>query len=312
MTERFSEGRLQVAAVLHRLVNERIAPGTGIRPDAFWAALESIVEELGPKLAALLRKRDELQAKLDIWCRSLEGKSPEPAATTNFLIEIGYLAPEGADFEATTLGVDPEIATVAGPQLVVPVMNARYALNAANARWGSLYDALYGTDIVPESDGCEKTSAYNPRRGARVIAMARAFLDQAAPLAQGSHKDAVAYSVSAATLVVKLTNGTQTGLEEASKFAGYSGQPASPRAVLLRNHRLHIEVQIDRATPIGPTDPAGVKDVLLEAALTTIEDFEDSIAAVDAEDKALVYANWLGLMKGDLTEPFRKVGHTIH
>ncbi len=311
MTKRISEGGLQVATVLHRLVNERIAPGTGVAPKAFWAALERIVEELGPRLRALLQKRDELQARLDAWCRSLGGKIPEPAATKKFLIETGYLIPEGEDFEATTRNVDPEIAEVAGPQLVVPVMNARYALNAANARWGSLYDALYGTDVIPESNGCEKTGQYNPRRGVRVIAMAREFLDQAAPLALGSQKDVTDYAVAEGRLAVKLANGIQTGLAEASKFAGYAGSPASPNAVLLRNHGLHIEVQIDRAHPIGRTDQAGIKDVLLEAALTTIQDFEDSVAAVDAEDKALIYSNWLGLEKGDLTETFDKGGHTI-
>ncbi len=311
MPSRVIEGDLQVAQPLHDLLKSRIAPGTGIAPEAFWAALAGIVAELGPENRRLLQKRDELQAKIDAWHRSRQGQPHNPAAYHRFLIEIGYLLPEGEDFQITTANVDAEIASIAGPQLVVPVNNARYALNAANARWGSLYDALYGTDVISEADGCARAGAYNPRRGAKVIAFAREFLDQAAPLTQGSHKDAAGYAIRDGKLTVKFTNGTQTAFQQPEKLAGYVGAPDAPSAVLLQNHGLHFEIQIDRQHPIGRTDAAGVKDVLLESAITTIQDFEDSVAAVDAEDKAAVYANWLGLAKGDLAGTFEKNGHKM-
>lgn len=311
MTQRTSQGGLQVATVLNDLLTQRICPGTGLEPAAVWAALENIVAELAPKVRSLLVKRDELQVKIDAWHRARAGQPHDAEAYRRFLTEIGYLLPEGPDFSATTANVDAEVAVVAGPQLVVPVTNARYALNAANARWGSLYDALYGTDVIPETDGCKKSGDYNPARGAKVIAFAREFLDKAAPLARGSHKDASAYSVQAGNLLVTLADRTQTTLADKSKFVGYAGQAAAPTAVLLVNHGLHIEIHFDRAHAIGKTDTAGIKDVVLESAVTTIQDFEDSVATVDAADKALAYANWLGLIQGDLSETFEKGGRPI-
>ena len=311
MSQRIQQGSLQVATPLHHLLAQRICPGTDFSPELIWAALETIVAELGPKVRALLKKRDRLQEQIDGWHRDRAGQPHDAQGYKLFLSEIGYLLPEGPDFQVTTANVDAEIAVVAGPQLVVPVNNARYALNAANARWGSLYDALYGTDVIPETDGCGKVGDYNPRRGEKVIAYAREFLDQAAPLALGSHKDATGYSVNEGELVVTLKAGAQTALADALKFAGYIGNVASPESVLLRNHGLHLEIQFDRQHSVGKTDVAGIKDVVLESALTTIQDFEDSVAAVDASDKAHVYANWLGLLKGDLSEKFEKGGRTV-
>ena len=310
-TPRVTIGRLQVATVLRDLVEQRAAAGTGIAPAAFWSALEGMVAELGPRLRQLLARRDELQVKIDAWHRARAGQPHDAAAYRKFLGEIGYLLPEGEDFKIETANVDPEVATIAGPQLVVPVNNARYALNAANARWGSLYDALYGTDAIAAKDGCEITPAYNPRRGAAVIAFARDFLDQAAPLASGKHRDATAYSIQDGKLSVALTNKTHTGLADPAQLRGWRGAASAPDVLLLRNHGLHVEIQIDRRHAIGRDDPAGVKDVVLESAVTTIQDFEDSVAAVDAEDKALVYGNWLGLMRGELSETFLKGGRTL-
>ena len=311
MTPRVTVGGLQIAKPLHDLAGQiTVSVGT-VPADKFWTALERIVADLGPKNRALLKKREDLESRINAWHLSREGQTHDPAAYQKFLIEIGYLLPEGEDFQVTTSEVDPEIAVIAGPQLVVPVNNPRYALNAANARWGSLYDALYGTDVISEADGCERSGDYNPRRGAKVITFGREFLDQALPFAQGSHAAAAAYSVAQGKLSVKLANGAQTTLADGSKFVGYVGEPASPQTVLLKNHGLHIEIQIDRAHPIGRTDAAGIKDVVLESAITTIQDFEDSVAAVDAADKASVYASWLGLMKGDLTATFEKNGHVI-
>ena len=311
MSDRVQQGGLQVAPILHQLVEREIAPGTGVTPDQFWGGLESIVNTLGPRNRELLQRREVLQAKIDTWHETNPGADYDRLAYKNFLEEIGYLLPEGPDFTISTEGVDEEVATLAGPQLVVPVMNARYALNAANARWGSLYDALYGTDVIPEQDGAERGGAYNPARGDQVIAYARDFLDRHCPLADGSHGDAVAYTLVEGSLQVALRNGETITLKEPAQLRGYLGEAASPDSILLRHNGLHIEIQIDPASPIGATDAAGVKDVVLEAALTTIQDCEDSVAAVDAEDKTVAYRNWLGLMRGDLEDKFEKGGKTL-
>ncbi len=308
MTHRTSRGGLQVATVLNDLLTQRICPGTGLAPEAVWAALEKIVADLTPRVRALLAKRDDLQAEIDAWHQQRAGTPHDAAAYEQFLRSIGYLLPEGPDFSATTANVDAEVAQIAGPQLVVPVTNARYALNAANARWGSLYDALYGTDVIPEAEGCGKPGSYNPQRGAKVIAFARRFLDQSAPLASGSHADATDYAVHGGQLSVQLANGATTTLSDAAKFAGYTGEAAAPKSILLVNHGLHFEIHFDRAHIIGQTDEAGIKDVVLESALTTIQDFEDSVSVVDAADKVQAYANWLGLIQGDLSETFTKSG----
>ena len=311
MTERVRIGGLQIAEELHNLITEDVIPGTGVSADVFWAELEKIVSDLAPVNRTLLKKRDDIQAKMDQWYRENPEGYRDISAYKDFLREIGYLVEEPADFTATTENVDHEIATMAGPQLVVPVMNARYALNAANARWGSLYDALYGTDVISEEGGAEKTGGYNPARGEKVIAYARDFLDQAAPLNGASHKDVTAYRVNGSLLEVELRNGKVATLKDSRQFVGYRGAVESPDAILLIHNGLHFEIQIDREHPIGKTDRAGVKDILLESALTTIMDCEDSVAAVDAEDKALVYRNWLGLMKGDLTESIQKGDKTV-
>jgi len=308
MTDRIRKGELDIASSLYDLVVNDIAPGTGIEGDAFWASFEQVVAELAPKNRALLAKRDAIQAKIDAWHTANPGF--DFAAYKAFLTEIGYLLPEGPDFSISTENVDAEIATIAGPQLVVPVKNARYALNAANARWGSLYDALYGTDVISDEGGAEKGKGYNPVRGNKVIAYARQFLDQVAPLAIGSHLDSTRYVIDG-ELVVTLKDGTSTGLKDGGRFVGYSGDAASPTGVLLRHNNLHVEIQIDAEHTVGKTDPAHVKDLCIEAAITTIQDCEDSVAAVDAEDKVEVYKNWLGLMKGTLEESFEKGGKTM-
>lgn len=311
MTERVQVGGLQVAKALYDFINNEAIPGTGIAADKFWAGAEAVINDLAPKNRALLAKRDDFQAKIDAWHQGRAGQAHDAAAYKAFLQEIGYLLPEPADFQATTQNVDEEIARLAGPQLVVPVMNARFALNASNARWGSLYDALYGTDVISEENGAEKGKGYNKVRGDKVIAFARAFLDEAAPLEGASHVDATAYTVSNGQLAVTLKNGSSTGLKNAAQFIGFQGEAAKPAAVLLKHNGLHFEIQIDASTPVGQTDAAGVKDVLMEAALTTIMDCEDSVAAVDADDKVIVYRNWLGLMKGDLAEEVAKGGTTF-
>ena len=309
MTQRTQQGGLQIADELFRLINNDIIPGTGIEPEHFWTELEQILNDLGPKNKALLAKRDQLQSQIDTWHQT--NGAGEAKAYKAFLTEIGYLVPEGEDFQITTENAEPEIATQAGPQLVVPIMNARFALNAANARWGSLYDALYGTDVIAETDGAEKSGAYNPVRGDKVIAYGRGVLNDAAPLAASSHNAVIQYSVVNAQLQANLADGTTTTLTDPAQFVGYQGNAEKPDAILLCHNNLHIEIQIDRDHHIGKQDSAGVKDILMEAALTTIMDCEDSVAAVDAEDKAIAYRNWLGLMKGDLQESLEKGGKTL-
>ncbi|MBN8412906.1 MULTISPECIES: malate synthase G [Halomonas] len=311
MTQRITRHRLQVAAELDQFINDQALPGTGIDPEDFWKGVDAIFHDLAPENRELLAERDALQLKLDAWHREHPGPVSDMAAYQAFLKDIGYLVDPPAKVEVTTENVDREIASQAGPQLVVPVNNARYSLNAANARWGSLYDALYGTDAISEEDGCEKGSSFNPKRGAKVVAYARNVLDQAAPLATGSHRDAVKYFLRDGHLVVSLEGGRETGLKEPGKLVGYQGDAAAPSAVLLSHHGLHLEIQVDDSHPIGKTDPAHVKDVVVEAALTSIMDCEDSVAAVDAEDKVGVYASWLGLMKGDLTAEVSKGGSSF-
>jgi malate synthase len=310
MTDMTKRSGLQVAANLDQFIEHEALPGTGVDSAAFWAGFDALVHDLAPRNRALLAERDRLQTELDQWHRAHPGPVRDLAAYRSFLESIGYLVPVPAHVKATTDRVDTEIAEQAGPQLVVPLSNQRYALNAANARWGSLYDALYGTDAIPETDGAEKQKAFNPVRGARVIARARAFLDEAAPLAHGSHADATRYSIENGQLVVALKNGA-TALKTAAQFIGYQGEEAAPSAVLLKHNGLHFEIQIDAEDSIGKTDAAHVKDVLMEAAVSTIIDCEDSVAAVDADDKVQLYRNWLGLMTGDLTEEVTKNGKTF-
>ncbi|MBZ0333831.1 malate synthase G [Marinobacter sp. AL4B] len=311
MTERVQVGGIQVAKNLYDFVNNEAILGTGIDADKFWAEFDKIVNELAPRNRDLLAKRDAIQEKLDTWSRDHKGQKLDMAEYKSFLKEIGYLVDEPEEFKISTSNVDPEVATMAGPQLVVPVMNARFALNAANARWGSLYDALYGTDALSEEDGAEKGRGYNPVRGAKVIEWARNLLDSSAPLAAGSHKDAAKYYVDGGKLAVKLQNGEVTGLKDESGFVGFTGVAGEPTGLLLVKNGMHFEIQIDASHPIGKDDGANVKDVLMESALTTIMDCEDSVAAVDAEDKVVAYKNWLGLMKGDLEESFEKGGKQV-
>ncbi len=305
MSDHIGIAGLRIAPVLHDFVANEALAGSGIDAEKFWTGMSEIAHDLAPKNRELLRKREDFQAKLDQWYRD-NGAPNDLEAYKAFLSEIGYLVPEGPDFEVTTANVDPEIAVVAGPQLVVPVMNARYALNAANARWGSLYDALYGTDAISEADGAEKGSGYNPRRGAKVIAWGRDFLDGSAPLKSGSWSDAGALSVKDGQLAIG-----ETGLSDPARFVGYRGAPSAPSAVLLRRNGLHVEIVIDRGSVIGRDDKAGISDLVIEAALTTIQDCEDSVAAVDAQDKVVVYRNWLGLMNGDLAEEIVKGGRSF-
>ncbi|SEE98035.1 MULTISPECIES: malate synthase G [Pseudomonas] len=311
MTEHVQVGGLQVAKVLFDFVNNEAIPGTGLTADKFWAGADKVIHDLAPKNKALLAKRDDFQARIDGWHQARAGQAHDAVAYKAFLQDIGYLLPEAADFQATTQNVDDEIARMAGPQLVVPVMNARFALNASNARWGSLYDALYGTDAISEADGAEKGKGYNKVRGDKVIAFARAFLDEAAPLAAGSHVDSTGYKIVDGKLVVALKGGSNSGLRNDAQLIGFHGDAAAPTAILLKNNGLHFEIQVDASTPVGQTDAAGVKDILMEAALTTIMDCEDSVAAVDADDKVVIYRNWLGLMKGDLSEEVSKGGQTF-
>jgi len=311
MTDRVSVGNLRVAQALYDFINTEALPGTDIDPDSFWAGVDKVVTDLQPQNQDLLARRDQLQAQIDKWHRQHVIEPLDPEAYRQFLVEIGYLQPEPADFTITTAGVDDEITTTAGPQLVVPVLNARFALNAANARWGSLYDALYGTDVIPESDGADKGTSYNRVRGDKVIAYARKFLDEAVPLASGSWTGVTGLSVEDGQLQVATADGS-VGLASPEKFVGYTGELGSPDwSVLLVNHGLHIEILVDPESPIGKTDVAGIRDVVLESAITTIMDFEDSVAAVDADDKVLGYRNWLGLNRGDLSEDVKKDGKTF-
>jgi malate synthase len=311
MTQRIQTHHLQVDASLYHFIENEVLPGTGMDGAAFWQGFSALANELAPKNRALLAERDRLQSELDAWHRAHPGPIADMPAYRAFLESIGYLLPTPAPFRISTANVDTEISEQAGPQLVVPVMNARYALNAANARWGSLYDALYGTDAIPSDGGADIGASFNPVRGARVIAFARDFLNQAAPLAQGGHEQATSYAIADGKLVVTLQDGSQTTLARPAQFIGYQGEAGQPSAVLLKNNGLHFEIQIDRSHSIGKTDAAGVKDIVMEAAVSTIMDCEDSIAAVDAADKVVVYRNWLGLMKGTLVETLEKNGKTI-
>jgi malate synthase len=305
-------GNLRVAKVLYDFVTNEALPGTGLDADSFWAGVDKVVTDLTPQNEELLARRDDLQAQLDKWHRARVIGPFDMDEYKQFLTEIGYLQPEPADFTITTSGVDDEITTTAGPQLVVPILNARFALNAANARWGSLYDALYGTDVIAETDGAEKGTSYNRVRGDKVIAYARTFLDEAVPLASGSWSDITGLTIADGRLELATGDGSSTGLANPEKFVGYTGELGSPQwSVLLVNNGLHVEILVDPDSPVGSTDKAGIKDVVLESAITTIMDFEDSVAAVDADDKVLGYRNWLGLNRGDLAEEVTKGGKSF-
>jgi malate synthase len=314
MTERTAIHKLQVANPLLSFINDTLLPATGVDKDKFWAGFDSIVADLAPKNIALLAERDRIQTAMDQWHTANPGPVAEGKAMKayrKYLSQIGYLVPEPRNAQATTANVDAELAKLAGPQLVVPILNARYALNAANARWGSLYDALYGTDAISEEGGCEKGTGYNPKRGAKVIDYCRHVLDRTAPLKTGSHVGSKGYVVKAGKLVVTLANGKNTTLADAKQFVGYTGDAKAPASVLFVHNGIHLDLQINKTTPIGKTDPAGVSDLIAESALSTILDLEDSVAAVDAEDKVLAYANWLGILQGTLSEEVQKGGKTF-
>ncbi|MDL9946809.1 malate synthase G [Gordonia sp. ABSL11-1] len=309
MSDRITVNGLQVASVLYDFINNEALPGTGVDQDSFWSGAASVITDLAPRNRELLAVRDDLQSKIDNWHRA--DKDADLATYKAFLTDIGYLADVPADFQIGTQNVDREIAETAGPQLVVPVLNARFALNASNARWGSLYDALYGTDAIPETDGAEKGSSYNKVRGDKVIAYAKDFLDKAVPLEQCSYTDVTSFAVVDGAVQVTLADGSTSTLADPAAFAGYRGEPTSPSSILLRHNGLYLDIEIDPASPIGQTDPAGIKDVVVESAITTIMDFEDSVAAVDADDKVLGYRNWLGLNRGDLSEDVTKGDKTF-
>ena len=311
MSDRIQIGQLQIHSVLHDLIANEIAPGTGVDPQQFWVDLEKILTEFMPRNKTLLAFRDELQEKIDAWHLERAGQPIDEAEYTAFLRDIGYILDEGDDFEIETDNVDEEIAQMAGPQLVVPVMNARYALNAANARWGSLYDALYGTDVIPEGPGTEKGNSYNPARGDLVIAYAARLMNEFAPLASGQHEAVTAYAVVDGQLQATLGEGGTAGLARPEQLVGYRGEPSDPASILFNQNGLHMDIQIDRDDSVGALHSAGVKDIVMESAVSTIQDCEDSVAAVDAEDKAAVYGNWCGLMKGDLVDSFEKAGETV-
>ena len=310
-TPRTTAHRLQVATVLHRFIEDQVLPGTGVSAQAFWKGFDAIVADLAPKNIALLAERDRLQLEMDAWHKANPGPIADMKAYRAFLERTGYLVPAPKKVSITTGNVDAELAKQAGPQLVVPILNARYALNAANARWGSLYDALYGTDVIAETDGAEKGKGYNPVRGAKVIEYARYVLDRTAPLKKGSHIDSTGYAVKGGKLVVSLKGGKSSTLEDAGQLIGYQGKASAPSSVLLQHNGLHLDIRIDRATPIGKSDAAGVSDLVVEAALSTILDLEDSVAVVDADDKVLAYSNWLGILQGTLTESVTKDGKTF-
>lgn len=308
MTTRIQKGKLAIAQELYDFIENEALPVAGLDSDTYWKNFEQVVVDLTPKNVELLQKRDDIQAKIDEWHRQNDFELESYKA---FLTQIGYLLPEVEDFEITTENVDEEIALLAGSQLVVPVRNARYSLNAANARWGSLYDALYGFDVIPETDGAEKGKGYNPVRGEKVVAFAKNFLDQTFPLAQGSHADATQYSIENKKLIIQLKDGSTTTLKHEAGFVGFNGDEAKPSEIVFLHNGLHVIIEVDAQSPIGKTDAANVKDVILESALTTIQDLEDSVAAVDAQEKVEGYRNWLGLMKGDLTESIEKNGKTV-
>lgn len=310
-TDRVAVGNLRVSRVLYDFITDEALPGTGINPASFWSGVDKLIGDLTPRNTELLAHRDTLQTQIDTWHRQRVIGGFDPAEYRRFLTDIGYLLPEPSDFTISTTGVDAEITSTAGPQLVVPILNARFALNAANARWGSLYDALYGTNVIGDDDGAAAGSSYNPVRGEKVIGYAKRFLDDVVPLSSGSYRAVTRFLVADGELEVALTGGDVTGLTDSAQFAGYTGDPGAPESVLLVNHGLHIEILIDRDSAIGSTDPAGVADVVLESAITTIMDFEDSVTAVDADDKVLGYRNWLGLNRGDLTEDVSKGGKTF-
>ena len=311
VTQRIATHGLQVARELHQFIEQQVLPGTGLDTWAFWKGFSALVHELAPKNAALLAERDRMQVELDAWHQTHPGPIKDMPQYKAFLKKIGYLVPAPEQVQCETANVDEEVAALAGPQLVVPILNARYALNAANARWGSLYDALYGTDVISEANGAGRRGAYNPVRGAKVIEYARYVLDRVAPLAKGTHKDSTLYRIMGGALQVTLRDGTVEGLAQPDRYIGHQGSEAAPSAVLLRHNGIHLEIQINRSHPIGKTDPAGVSDLVLESALSTILDLEDSVAAVDAADKVVGYANWLGILKGTLTEAVDKGGKTF-
>jgi malate synthase len=314
MTARTAIHNLQVANPLLNFINHQMLPATGVDKDKFWQGFNDIVADLAPKNSALLAERDRIQTAMDAWHTANPGPVSEGKAMKayrQYLNQIGYLVPEPKNAQATTANVDAELAKLAGPQLVVPILNARYALNAANARWGSLYDALYGTDAISEADGCEKGTGYNPKRGAKVIDYCRNVLDRTAPLKTGSHVGSKGYAVKVGKLVVTLANGKNSTLADAKQFVGYTGAASAPASVLFVHNGIHLDLQINKSTPIGKTDPAGVSDLIVESALSTILDLEDSVAAVDADDKVLAYANWLGILQGSLSEEVQKGGKTF-
>ena len=311
MTEYLDKGNLQVSKSLDNLITEKVCHSIDLSPETFWSKFEEILNEFSPRNKKLLEKRESLQEQIDNWHIANKGKDFDKTAYKDFLKEIGYLLDEGDDFSIDTANVDPEISTIAGPQLVVPVMNARFALNAANARWGSLYDALYGTDVISEEGGAERGGAYNSVRGNKVIEFSKKFLDETFPLTSGSFADITAFQIKEGKLQITLADQSQVTLDDEAKFEGFIGTEDNPTGILLKNNNLHMEIQIDRNHNIGSEDPAGIKDVLVESAITTIQDCEDSVAAVDGEDKAQVYENWLGLMKGDLAETFQKNDQTM-
>ena len=311
MTEYLDKGNLQVSKSLDNLITEKVCHSIDLSPETFWSKFEEILNEFSPRNKKLLEKRESLQEQIDNWHIANKGKDFDKTAYKDFLKEIGYLLDEGDDFSIDTANVDPEISTIAGPQLVVPVMNARFALNAANARWGSLYDALYGTDVISEEGGAERGGAYNSVRGNKVIEFSKKFLDETFPLTSGSFADITAFQIKEGKLQITLADQSQVTLDDEAKFEGFIGTEDNPTGILLKNNNLHMEIQIDRNHNIGSEDPAGIKDVLVESAITTIQDCEDSVAAVDGEDKAQVYENWLGLMKGDLSETFQKNDQTM-